>query len=132
MDIEAIENLIQLFNKSGLSRLNVKDGSMEILLESEGEGRSPISLSGMKELSDISLEGTIDSPMVGTFYRAASPSEKPFINVGDRVKKGDVLCVIEAMKVMNEVRAECDGLITEIKIKNGDAVEFGKPLFSVE
>jgi acetyl-CoA carboxylase biotin carboxyl carrier protein len=132
MDIEAIEEVIRLFNKSGLSKLNVKDGSLEILMEGAALNGSPLSLSGMKELSGISLESTIDAPMVGAFYRAPSPTEKPFINAGDKVKKGDVLCVIEAMKVMNEVRAKRDGMITEIKVKDGDAVEFGKPLFVVE
>lgn len=133
MDIEAIESVISLFNKSGLSKLSVKDGSLEILLESKTSSINPSPLfSNMKEISDIPLEKMICAPMVGSFYRASSPSEEPFVRVGDKVKKGDVLCVIEAMKVMNEVKAKCDGLITEIKAEDGDAVDFGKPLFAME
>jgi acetyl-CoA carboxylase biotin carboxyl carrier protein len=70
--------------------------------------------------------------MVGTFYRSASPGAKAFVELGDSVKEGDPVCIIEAMKIMNEIEADCEGKITRILCENGQAVEFGQPLFIVE
>lgn len=75
---------------------------------------------------------TIDAPMVGVFYQAPSPDAEPFVKVGQSVKKGDTVCIIEAMKLMNEIQAEQDGVITEVLAKNGDIIEFGQPLFAIE
>lgn len=81
---------------------------------------------------DIKEKGNIiSSPMVGTFYLKPSPNAEPYVKVGQRVKKGDVVCIIEAMKLMNEIEAECDGVIEEILVKDGDSVEYGKPLFRI-
>ena len=74
----------------------------------------------------------IKSPMVGTFYRAASPGAKVFVDVGSSIKEGEPVCIIEAMKIMNEIEADCSGKITRILCENGQAVEFGQPLFIVE
>lgn len=74
----------------------------------------------------------VKSPMVGTFYESSSPKGEPFVKVGDKVKKGDVLCIIEAMKLMNEIESEYDGEIVEICVKNEEMVEFGKPLFKIK
>lgn len=75
---------------------------------------------------------TVDSPMVGTFYSAASPDADAFVSVGDRVTADTVVCIIEAMKVMNEIKAEAAGTVSEVLVSNGDAVEFGQPLFRVK
>ncbi len=75
---------------------------------------------------------TITSPMVGTFYEASSPKQPPIVKVGDKVKKGDVLCIIEAMKLMNEIESEFDGEIVEICVRNEEIVDFGKPLFKIK
>ncbi|MGN0462704.1 MAG: acetyl-CoA carboxylase biotin carboxyl carrier protein [Ruminococcus sp.] len=75
---------------------------------------------------------TIDAPMVGVFYQAPSPDAEPFVKVGQSVKKGDTVCIIEAMKLMNEIQAEEDGVITEVLAKNGDIIEFGQPLFAIK
>ena len=75
---------------------------------------------------------TIDAPMVGVFYQAPSPDAEPFVKVGQSVKKGDTVCIIEAMKLMNEIQAEQDGVITEVLAKNGDIIEFGQPLFAIK
>ena len=75
---------------------------------------------------------TIDAPMVGVFYLAPSPDAEPFVKVGQSVKKGDTVCIIEAMKLMNEIQAEEDGVITEVLAKNGDIIEFGQPLFAIK
>ena len=74
----------------------------------------------------------VKSPMVGTFYRAASPGAKPFVEVGQAVKEGDTLCIIEVMKILNEIEAEKSGTVTRIMGENGQAVEFGQPLFVIE
>lgn len=81
--------------------------------------------------SDENLK-VITSPMVGTFYESASPKEKPFVKVGDKVKKGDVLCIIEAMKLMNEIESEFDGEIAEVCVNNEEMVDFGKTLFKIK
>lgn len=75
---------------------------------------------------------TIKAPMVGVFYQAASPEAEPYVTVGKTVKKGDTVCIIEAMKLMNEIQAEEDGTIKEILVKNGDIIEYGQPLFVIE
>lgn len=74
----------------------------------------------------------VKSPMVGTFYRAASPGAKPFVEVGQKVNEGDALCIIEAMKILNEIEAEKSGTVTQVLCENGQAVEFGQPLFVIE
>jgi len=81
------------------------------------------------ELADEPEARAIKSPMVGTFYRTPSPDSDPFIRVGDRVEEGTVVCILEAMKVMNEIQAETSGEIAEVLVENGDPVEFGQPLF---
>ncbi len=73
----------------------------------------------------------VKSPIVGTFYRASGPGTKPFVEVGDRIKKGQVLCIVEAMKLMNEIEADSEGEITEILVANGQPVEYGEPLFKI-
>lgn len=83
--------------------------------------------------TEIKAEGTpVESPMVGVFYSAPSPDSDPYVSVGSSVKKGDVLCLIEAMKLMNEVTAEKNGIITEICVENGQVVEYGQPLFIIK
>jgi acetyl-CoA carboxylase biotin carboxyl carrier protein len=80
---------------------------------------------------DVDL-AIMKSPIVGTFYRSSEPGSKPFVEVGQRVKKGDVLCIIEAMKLMNEINAECDGEVVRVYVENGQAVQFGERLFAVK
>jgi acetyl-CoA carboxylase biotin carboxyl carrier protein len=75
---------------------------------------------------------TVKSPMVGTFYRSANPGSKPFVEIGDAIKEGEPICIIEAMKIMNEIEADKSGTVTRILCENGQAVEFGQPLFIIE
>ena len=86
--------------------------------------------------SEKNLEGEnvkiVKSPMVGTFYASSSPDKEPFVSVGDKVHKGQVLCIVEAMKLMNEIESEFDGEIVEICVKNEDVVEYGTPLFKIK
>ena len=91
---------------------------------------APPSAKAEPAVADAALH-VITSPIVGTFYRASSPQVKPFVNVGDRVEADQVVCVIEAMKLMNEIQAEVGGVIVEIYAQNGQAVEYGEPLFGI-
>ncbi len=83
------------------------------------------------EKKNTEKQKIITSPMVGTFYASSSPDKPPFVNVGDKIHKGQVVCIVEAMKLMNEIESEFDGEIVEICVKDGDMVEYGKPLFKI-
>jgi acetyl-CoA carboxylase biotin carboxyl carrier protein len=74
----------------------------------------------------------VKSPMVGTFYRASSPGAKPFVEVGDTIKQGETICIVEAMKILNEIEADKSGTVTQMLVDNGQAVEYGQPLFVIE
>ena len=130
MNIEFIKTLLALFKESGLTEFIVKDGGLEVTMKKElSTKKSLTDVSEMKEIANIDLSHFIKSSMVGTFYRAVSPDADPFVEAGDRVKKGDTLGIVEAMKVINEIKADRDGLIKEIKAKDGDPIEFGTLLF---
>lgn len=87
---------------------------------------------GNNTLNDVEKCNIVKSPMVGTFYLKPSPESNPYVEIGQKVKKGDVLCIIEAMKLMNEIESEFDGEIVEILLKDGEVVEYGKPLFKIK
>jgi len=95
---------------------------------SAGEATAPV-LAPADEALDLAV---LKSPIVGTFYRASEPGAKPFAEVGDTVKKGQVLCIIEAMKLMNEINAECDGEVVKVYVENGQAVQYGERLFAIK
>ena len=88
----------------------------------------------IKEVNEVEEDDSniVKSPMVGTFYAKPSPDAEPYVKVGDTVKKGDILCIIEAMKLMNEIESEYDGVVTEILIEDGKPVDYGKPLFKIK
>ncbi|MGL4736125.1 MAG: acetyl-CoA carboxylase biotin carboxyl carrier protein [Cellulosilyticaceae bacterium] len=148
MKIETIKELIGEFKTSDLTRLKINAEGFELELEREKEvvyasAGVPITMAAPAQVNSTEVTITtpdasrgseasgrsITSPMVGTFYLASSPTSKPFVAVGSKVKKGDVVCIIEAMKLMNEVEADQDGEIVEILVSNEDMVEFGQPLF---
>lgn len=150
MDIEIIKQLVSEFKEAELTRLSLKCESFEIKLEKEKEmvqvapqqviqstTHYPVSTTQCESDSPklYKQEDTevkhITSPMVGTFYASSSPETKPFVTIGSRVKKGDIVCIIEAMKLMNEVEAEVDGEIVEIIAKNEQMVEYAQPLFVI-
>ena len=111
-------------------------------LQKQNAASQPINISSLKDeevpnSSSDSFEENINieeilSPMPGTYYSSPSPDDPPFITAGDKVKKGQVLCIIEAMKIMNEIESEFDGVISEVKVKNGDPVEYNQKLFSID
>ena len=111
-------------------------------LQKQNAASQPINISSLKDeevpnSTSDSVEENINieeilSPMPGTYYSSPSPDDPPFITKGDKVKKGQVLCIIEAMKIMNEIESEFDGVVSEVKVKNGDPVEYNQKLFSID
>lgn len=142
MDLKQIRALVKILNENGLSLLEVTGEGETVRMEKQVRGESSQSLPAAAPAPVLREEKsapageprdfrTIKSPMVGMFYSAPSPDAEPFVRPGSRVKKGDVLCVIEAMKLMNEVGAEEDGEILEVCAENGQVVEYGQTLFKI-
>ena len=145
-----IKELIKVLENSQLSVLELKDAKCSIRLEKPqavavapqvATASVPVaeakpvavaqSVSETPAVSVVDNSKTINSPMVGVFYSASSPDSAPFVTVGKTVNKGDVVCIVEAMKIMNEITAEESGTITEILVNNGDVVEYGQPMFKI-
>ncbi len=144
MDVKKIREYAELMREMDLTALEVKwdsDGeSVRIerklanpipIMESAGAKEASVSAASQTAARSSSGDGRITSPMVGMFYAAPAENAEPFVQVGDHVKAGDTVCIIEAMKLMNEIAADQDGVITEILAANGTIVEFGQPLFSI-
>jgi acetyl-CoA carboxylase biotin carboxyl carrier protein len=145
MKPEEIKIYADFMKEYGLEYLEVKKGNFHLILSKKGaeireekitEERFKIDINKIvDEAKQVSQEVEnivyVKSPLVGTFYRAPSPKSMPFVQEGQKVKKGDILCIIEAMKVMNEIKSEYDGTIKEILVENGKPVEFGQVLFII-
>lgn len=153
MDIAQIKKLIQLLNDNNLGELKVKDGDFKITIRHKDFAKSnhvssvisapalsheqpvPTVAPTPETKSEAAPTGnfiSIKAPMIGTFYRAASEGKEPFVKVGDKVKKGDVLCIIEAMKLFNEIQSEVSGKIVKVMVDNAQPVEYDQVLFLVE
>ena len=156
MDIRKVKKLIEMLEESQLNEIEIKEGEESVKLVKAttvpvqeqivtsniaATASQPVAMnevapveSDTKESTDPeTISGkTIDSPMVGTFYAAPNPGAKDFVSVGDKISEGDVLCIIEAMKMMNEVKADSSGIIKQVLIENAEPVEFGQPLFVIE
>ncbi len=142
MNIKEIKEMIQLMNENSLTELELEKDGLKIRLK-KGSGGSiehevrevqKIPTGEAKDSSKmpVPLRASIQSPMVGTFYAAPAPDAPPFLQVGSQVEIGQVICVIEAMKLMNEIKSEVRGKVVEILVNNGDPVEFNQPLFRLE
>lgn len=132
METKQIREIIEIFESSGLSHMELEEGNLRIRLEKpsspvQGISVAPIVHEPAKETE--TAQCTITSPLVGTFYKAKSPKEKPYANVGDFVHQGDVVCMVEAMKTMNEIQADQEGIIKAVCVEDGSMVEYGQPLF---
>jgi acetyl-CoA carboxylase biotin carboxyl carrier protein len=146
MDMKQIKSLLQDFDASGLSKLKITEEAFSIELEkSTGvvaapmatvQAAAPVAVApaavSVVTEAPVLTGDAILSPMVGTFYSAPSPDSAPFVKVGDRVKKGQVIAVLEAMKIMNELEAEFDCKIVSVLVSDAQAVEYDMPLFAVE
>jgi acetyl-CoA carboxylase biotin carboxyl carrier protein len=148
MDLRKLKTLIDLVSESNISELEITEAEGKVRIVKAGAAAAPVyaaapppaaapaaavALAAPAADEPAVPEGqVIKSPMVGTFYRAASPGAKAFVELGDEVKEGMPVCIIEAMKIMNEIESDCAGKIKRILCENGQAVEFGQPLFIVE
>lgn len=136
MDIKSLEKIFELFNKSQATEFELEVEEFKIKLKREYEFNQVV----VKEVKPQVIQDEpvklssnwIKAPLVGTFYIKANPDAKPYISVGQSVKKGQVLCLIEAMKVMNEIKADCNGVIKEIKGIEGKMVEFNQDIILIE
>jgi acetyl-CoA carboxylase biotin carboxyl carrier protein len=149
MDIRKIKKLIELLEESGIAEIEIKEGEEAVRISRMPTGGTHVpqpapaaaavaAAPAAAPQAEIPAqkpkpnEHVITAPMVGTFYASPSPGAKAFVEIGDEVKLGQVLCIIEAMKMMNQIEADKAGRITSVMARNGDPVEFGQPLFVVE
>ena len=152
MDIRKVKKLIEMLENSSLNEIVIKEGEESVkLVKSAGNIQTPQMIAASpqvlapaieekepeektkEEPEDKIISGkSINSPMVGTFYSSPNPGADSFVKVGDKVSEGDVLCIIEAMKIMNEIESEFDGTIINIKVDNGDPVEYNQSLFEIK
>lgn len=127
--------------QNNLAKIAVKNEEFSIVIETHppmcttqmGNTQNPVTQVAVQQEEQETLQGTVvNAPLVGTFYAASAPEEPPMVAVGDCVKKGQTLCILEAMKMMNSIEAPCDGKITRILVQNGDLVEYNQPLLVIE
>ena len=154
MDIRKVKKLIELLEESGISELEISEGEESVRISRHPRMAMPTPASAAAPANQTAAaapppaarvpataagehkprndDQTITSPMVGTYYSASAPGAKPFVDIGMEVKVGQILCIIEAMKMMNQIESDKAGRITAILAKNGEPVEFGQPLFIIE
>ena len=152
MDLRKLKTLIDLVSESNVSELEITEaeGKVRIVKSAPVGVAAPVTYSmapvqapaamapaapavEVVPAAEAAPEGhTVKSPMVGTFYRASSPGAKPFVEVGDTIKEGETICIVEAMKILNEIEADKSGTVTRILVDNGQAVEYGQPLYIIE
>ena len=154
MDIRKVKKLIELLDESGIAEIEIIEGeeSVRISRYSQNAPAAPVAMSyappaavpavapaaagpAAAEIAPAEAEEEgflVPAPMVGTFYAASSPGAAPYVQVGDRVNEGDTLCIIEAMKMMNQIDADVAGVIKSIRVQNGEAVEYGQTLIVID
>jgi len=138
MEIDKLKDFIKFMEDNNLAELEIEEEGKRIKLRKNvseqpvviQQNQAPASTDKKAPKDHDGIE--IKSPMVGTFYRAASPGAKPYVEIGDVISAGDVVCIVEAMKLMNEIKSEVEGKIIQIPAENGDPVEFGQALFAIE
>jgi acetyl-CoA carboxylase biotin carboxyl carrier protein len=156
MDMRKLKTLVDLVSESNISELEITEAEGKVRIVKAGYGvpttmmmqpagqmmmapqqAAPVgeaapAAAPAAEVAAAPTGHVVKSPMVGTFYRSASPGSKPFAEVGSAIKEGDAICIVEAMKIMNEIEADMSGTVSKILVENGQAVEYGQPLFIVE
>lgn len=154
MDIRKVKKLIELLEESGIAEIEITEGEESVRISRHSTtpmqqvyhhpmGQPPMQMAtaapqaaaapaAEEKASDVPAGHQVTSPMVGTFYRAPNPTAKPFVDVGSSVTAGDTLCIIEAMKMMNQIEADKSGVVKAVLVDNGEPVEFGQPLFVIE
>lgn len=150
MDIRKVKKLIELLEESRINEIEIHEGEESVrisrhggvtqtIMHSPGAGDqtqthtqpSPTTATPTQQAVPVETGHIVKSPMVGTFYASASPDSPPFVEIGQIVEEGDVICIIEAMKIMNQIEADASGKITKILAQNGDPVEYGQSLFVI-
>ena len=147
MDIRKVKKLIEMLENSNLEEIEIQEGEESVrLVKSNGSSPKPQQQSIVVPQENLAVpaqpvteetevapkdSNSINSPMVGTFYASASPGAKPFISVGDVVQEGDVVCIVEAMKMMNEIKSEFSGTVLSVNVENSEPVEYGQSLFEI-
>ena len=149
MDLRKLKTLIDLVSESNVSELEITEAEGKVRIVKSGAtvvhqyagaapaaaapAAAPVAAAVAELPAPVQPTGhAVKSPMVGTFYRSSSPGAKPFIEIGAQVKEGETLCIIEAMKILNEIEADKSGTVTRVMAENGQAVEYGQPLFVIE
>jgi acetyl-CoA carboxylase biotin carboxyl carrier protein len=146
MDIRKIKKLIEIIEESDIAELEIKEGEEAIRISRYSAAPAPVAYApapagavpaastvASAPAAEEKISGhVVKSPMVGTFYRSASPGTKVFVEVGQSVLAGDTLCIIEAMKILNQIESDKTGVVTQILVENGEPVEYGQPLFIIE
>ena len=152
MDIRKVKKLIELLEESGIAELEIKEGEESVRISRATTGTvaaqmpmyapppmmpAPVAAAvaaapTAAPVAPVSVDHLVQAPMVGTFYSAPAPGAKAFVQIGDEVKVGQVLCIIEAMKMMNQIESDRAGKVTSVLVQNGDPVEFGQPLFAIQ
>ena len=150
MDIRKVKKLIELLEESGIAEIEIHEDKESVRISRGSSGAAPqttinvppidAGVSANKQISpseskadDYSDEGeVITAPMVGIFYTSPSPDQPPFVNKGQNIKTGEVLCIIEAMKIMNQIESDVNGKLIRVLVENGDSVEYGQPLFVID
>ena len=151
MDLRKLKTLIDLVSESNVSELEITEAEGKVRIVKSGgnvvqqfvaapvqaaaapvQAAAPAPAAAVETAPAAVTGHQVKSPMVGSFYRASSPGAKPFVELGDQVKEGQTLCIIEAMKILNEIEADKSGTVTRILADNGQAVEYGQPLFVIE
>jgi len=150
MDLRKLKKLIDLVEESGIAELEITEGEEKVRIsKSVSSAQSQIAMTGTQALpaTQFAISGAattppaaeklpeghvVKSPMVGTFYRSSAPGANAFVEVGQTVKEGETLCIIEAMKLLNEIESDASGVIKAVLVENGQPVEYGEPLFVIE
>ena len=147
MDIRKVKKLIEMLENSNLEEIEIQEGEESVRLVKSNNKTQAIAPQSIvlpqdtvaQEVVDLSVTeketkedaNSINSPMVGTFYASASPGAKPFISVGDIIAEGDVVCIVEAMKMMNEIKSDFSGTVLSVNVENSEPVEYGQSLFEI-
>ena len=142
MDIRKVKKLIEMLEASNLEEIEIQEGEESVRLvknKTHGTIRNDVEITKEIGVGKVNNQETLEesgnkitSPMVGTFYSAPSPGAKPFISVGDEIQEGDVVCIVEAMKMLNEIKSDFSGKVSSILVENAEPVEFGQGLFLIK
>jgi len=154
MDIRKVKKLIELLDESGIAEIEITEGEESVRISRYSQSAPPMVAAPAPMAAAVAAPAAapaagpaaapaaaaepeetgfaVEAPMVGTYYGSSSPGAAPYVQVGDRVNEGDTLCIIEAMKMMNQIEADCSGVIKSIRVQNGEPVEYGQTLFVID